>query len=213
MPGALKAAAGLPWRPGPAVVELSFSRTPRRPPEPGLSSFCSLPPDSVAIPNEELHHEKHQRLRAGEGTGSLPRPVAPLFALRACEQRIRDLQNPTFSRDSAEPPAREARLRAEAGKALRCARACVQEGEFQRAQPVSLAAIMNSFSKMRRHPIVPDVDAIMACIAKGSGGNAPRPVPWRIGCPNISPWWPTPSARAADLWLSRDWVYPGTGTS
>ena len=108
------------------------------------------------------------------GASGLP---ARLGALRASESRIRALQKlrPCRGPEGALPlpgPLHTAPLHTAVDTALRTARACAAEGDFQQAGPASLAAMANNFSKMCNDPVSHEIDAILACIGQEVGRRA-----------------------------------------
>ena len=83
-------------------------------------------------------------------------------ALRACETRIRDLHSLSVGGEAH--LRRDAQLREEGHTALQLARTCALEGAFRRAGPAELAALVNSFARLRRFPLAQDIDPILAFV-------------------------------------------------
>ena len=72
-------------------------------------------------------------------------PSPGLRRLRACEDRIGDLQSQQFPHDREGAWRRDARLRTEVDAAVRLARVCAAEGDWQQATPAQLAGMANGF--------------------------------------------------------------------
>ena len=99
-------------------------------------------------------------------------PLPHLQALRACENRIRDLQKQGPPPDSEGLERLHSRLRTEMDTALRRIRTCATAGDLRQASAASLAGMTNNFSKMRTYPVSHETDAILACIAQEVGQRA-----------------------------------------
>ena len=87
-----------------------------------------------------------------------------LRALRACEARLRDLQNPPGSREASRD--RQAQWQVEADSAVHMARRCATQGAFGQARPEDLASMATRFSHLRRPPAIQSIDAILALLAR-----------------------------------------------
>ena len=134
------------------------------------------------------HSPAGQPARARPGASS-----QAMRDLRACEDRLKHLQRPQSSRGAQRPydkRDREAQLRREMDRALRCANSCVRLGVLRQADAASLAGLTNSFSWMRRFPVTRGADAILTLLQ--------QELPARLEDGTLSRWYPGHLAMVAN---------------
>ena len=106
-----------------------------------------------------MRHTSASEHRTQERGGA---PGHPWGALCACGARIQGLQNRWVPR--SELGGKTARLRGEAQSALQLARTCAARGAFRHAEPGDLAGMLSRFSKLRKPPVMRELDAIVAFV-------------------------------------------------